>query len=207
MSKYTVRKKKVKITVNNNKKQSENKPLRSICDVGRYCEDTQQVWPVLSHLRSCQRQWGRTRWGSHWWCSWPPGWSSPQLRPRPTRTWPAAPQPRRPPPPPPLRPLRRPTAATCRSPCPGSGPSSVGQVEQRTPVRACILHHPAEEAGRETKETWSSGRRPRRRAQSRFGPVFTASILRSSAGANSIKSSWFWDFPGVADLWQFPWLN
>lgn len=81
-------------------------------------------------------------------------------------------------------------------------------MEQRAPVAACTLHHPAEEAGRETKETWGSGRRPGRRAQSRFGPVFTASILRSSVGADLMKSCWCcWDFPSVADWWRFPWLN
>lgn len=123
----------------------------------------------LFYLRSCQTQSGRTRLDSRWWCSWPPGWFSPQPRPRPGRTSPASPLLRLPPTLPRI-------AASCPSLCPGSGPSAGAQAEQGTPVPACSSHRPAGASGTERRVTWSP-RRPGREVQSCWGPVFTPSIL------------------------------
>lgn len=109
-------------------------------------------WLIGLHLRSCQTRSGRTRWDTRWWCSWPPGWFSPQLHLPPTHTSPASPLLRLPL----ILPLPR-TAASCRSPCPDSGPFSVGQAEQGTLGQACSLHRPAEKSGMEMRVTWSWG--------------------------------------------------
>lgn len=95
----------------------------------------------LRHLRSCRRPWARTRWGTRWWCSSPPGWFSPPLRLPPARTSPASPPP------------RPRSAASGRSP----GTSAAGRAERGSAApRTCSLRRPAEASGTGRRATWGS---------------------------------------------------